>query len=81
MTPRLAGGFSLAIALLSAPACGGMTLEIVDPPTGGVSVHTRGERVTVSWRISEGEHGRLVLDLRPGAALVETLGVAAAAEG
>lgn len=49
-------------------------------PERGVRVGHEGERVTVEWPAAEGETGRLVLDLRAGAPLVASLGVAGPAD-
>ncbi len=49
----------------------------------GVDVRSGGEKLTVSWALDAGkaEYGRLVLDLQPGKALVENLGIAASPTG
>ncbi|MCA1684506.1 MAG: hypothetical protein LC745_00675 [Planctomycetia bacterium] len=50
----------------------------------GVGVRRDGERLTVSWPLTAaegGEHGRLVIDLRPGRPLVESMGVAGTPSG
>jgi hypothetical protein len=47
----------------------------------GVGVEVEGPRISVSWPIADGEHGRLVLDLRRGEALFENLGMSPTPQG
>src|SRR5215472_4160964 len=48
-------------------------------PRCGVAVRQEGTRLRLAWPIAEGEHGVLVLQLRPKAPLIEELGIAGAA--
>src|SRR5437879_1607869 len=48
-------------------------------PSCGVEVKQEGDRLLVAWPIGEKEVGRLVLDLRPGQPLIDSLGIAAGA--
>ncbi len=42
----------------------------------GVTVRRQGETLAVAWPIEGGESGRLVLDLKPGAPLIASMGLA-----
>ncbi|MGE3818598.1 MAG: hypothetical protein AB7I30_04135, partial [Isosphaeraceae bacterium] len=42
---------------------------------GAIAVQSEGERLVVRWTIAPGKTGRLALDLRPGAALIQGLGI------
>ena len=49
-------------------------------PDSRIDVRHVGERLTVVWPVAENESGRLVLDLRSGRPLVESLGLVGKAE-
>jgi hypothetical protein len=50
-------------------------------PGSGVAVRQDGTRLRLTWPLAAGEHGVLVLQLRPEEPLIEELGVAATADG
>jgi hypothetical protein len=50
-------------------------------PGSGVAVRQDGTRLRVTWPMATGEHGVLVLQLRPDEPLLDELGIAAAADG
>src|SRR5262245_40602911 len=50
-------------------------------PASGVAVRRDDTRLRVTWPMAPGEHGVLVLQLRPQEPLIEELGIAAAADG
>jgi hypothetical protein len=47
----------------------------------GIAVRHQGERLSVSWPMGGDEHGRLVMDFRPGAPVVASMGIAASSAG
>jgi len=50
-------------------------------PASGVLVRQDGSRLRISWPMTEGEHGVLVLQLRASQPLIEELGIAQTADG
>ncbi|HWE38537.1 MAG TPA: hypothetical protein VG406_18345 [Isosphaeraceae bacterium] len=46
----------------------------------GVSIRRDGDHLAIAWPVAEGEHGRLVLDLRPGRPLIESMGIGETAD-
>ena len=50
-------------------------------PDSGVAVRQDGTRLHVRWPIAEGEHGVLVLQLRPTEPLIEEIGIAPTGDG
>jgi hypothetical protein len=50
-------------------------------PASGVTVRQDDTRLRLTWPIAEGEHGVLVLQLRPAQPLIEELGLARTADG
>ena len=81
------GRLHLAVSLalgLSSPARAGVDVDLSGyRDDSGVGVRSAEGRLTVSWALTpEGtEHGRLVIDLRPGKPLIESLGIARTATG
>jgi hypothetical protein len=47
----------------------------------GIAVKHEDGRITVSWPMDKGEHGRMVLDLREGMPLIASLGIASSPTG
>jgi hypothetical protein len=47
----------------------------------GIAVKAEAMRLSIDWPMPRGERSRLVLDLRPGAPLVESLGISAEGSG
>jgi hypothetical protein len=50
-------------------------------PDCGVAIRHEGQRLSIAWPMAEGEYGRMVLDLRPGGPLIESLGIGKDAAG
>jgi hypothetical protein len=44
-------------------------------PRCGADVRHDADRLTVTWPMDADDHGRLVLDLRPGKPLIDSLGI------
>jgi len=78
ITPIAATLASLTLALASAYAS---AREVVDrsgyDPGCGVAVESDHERLTVRWPLENGEVGQVVLDLRDGKPLFESMAIAA----
>ena len=84
--PLLASSFFALVMIVAATARGD------DPPTVpvdlsgyraecGVAVAREGDRLLVSWPMTEKETGRLVLRLHAGSPLIETLGISDGTDG
>ncbi len=83
-THVLAVGFLGALAGLPLPA--GSAAEVKADfsayrPASGVAVRQDGTRLRVRWPIADGEHGALVLQLRPTEPLIEEIGIAPNGDG
>jgi hypothetical protein len=81
-------GFALTFLLVGSTTLSGRSVanDIPIDVSGyraecGVAIQHDGPKIRVSWPISEAEIGRLVLDLRDGFPLIESLGAAVGAAG
>src|SRR5262249_15399262 len=50
-------------------------------PASGVAIQQDGTRLRITWPMAEGEHGVLLLQLKPQDPLIEELGIASKADG
>ena len=50
-------------------------------PASGVVIHQDGLRLRITWPMTEGEHGVLILQLSDKEPLIEELGIAKTADG
>jgi hypothetical protein len=75
-------GLLTCSAAQSAARADDVAVDLADyKPGSSVVVRQDGTRLRLAWPAAEGEHGVLVLQLRPGEPLIEVLGLAGTADG
>jgi hypothetical protein len=73
---------ALATLTLASPATGDVVVDLSNhTPASRVAVRQDGTRLRITWPMAPGEHGVLVLQLRPQEPLIEELGIAKTADG
>jgi hypothetical protein len=79
----LTGVLGAAVALaLPRRSAGEVAVDLSGyQPASGVAVRHEDTRLSLRWPLSEGEHGLLVLQLKPQEPLIEELGIAGTADG